>query len=149
MFGVTEMAFYLTAHPSVNFKYYRILLLLMRANKLLIFAIAALALLISSCSSGASSQQLDTLAKCLGENNVIMYGAYWCPHCTNQKEMFGDSFQYITYIECSLPNKAGRTQQCTDAGIKAYPTWEFKDGTRIEGEMTVHQLSKKTGCRLE
>ncbi len=121
----------------------------MRADKLLIFAIATLALLLASCSSGESSQQLDTLAKCLSENNVIMYGAYWCPHCTNQKEMFGGSFQHINYIECSLPNRAGQTQQCADAGIKSYPTWEFKDGTRKTGELSVLQLSQLSGCSLE
>lgn len=120
----------------------------MRTNKLLIFSIAALALLISSCSSDASSQQLEILAKCLGESDVIMYGAYWCPHCANQKEMFGGSFQYVNYIECSLPNRAGQTQVCKDANIDSYPTWEFKDGSRTKGEMTFLQLSRKSGCSL-
>lgn len=29
-----------------------------------------------------------------------MYGSVNCPHCQKQKAMFGDSFQYVTYVEC-------------------------------------------------
>ena len=91
----------------------------------------------------------DSFAKCLTDNGVKMYGAYWCPHCNNQKELFGNSWQYVTYIECSLPNKAGQTQMCNQAGIKAYPTWEFQDGKRLEGELTFAQLSQYSNCHLE
>ncbi len=31
-------------------------------------------------------------ARCLTDRQVKMYGAYWCPHCAEQKEMFGESF---------------------------------------------------------
>ena len=91
----------------------------------------------------------DSFAKCITDNGVKMYGAYWCSHCNNQKEMFGNSWQYINYIECSLPNKAGQTQVCTQAGIKAYPTWEFQDGKRLDGELTFAQLSQYSNCQLE
>ena len=90
----------------------------------------------------------DSFAKCLTYNGVKMYGAYWCPHCNNQKQMFGNGWQYVNYIECSLPNKAGQTQFCNQAGIKAYPTWEFQDGKRIEGELTFAQLSQNSNCQL-
>jgi len=91
----------------------------------------------------------DSFAKCLTDSGVKMYGAYWCPHCNNQKQMFGSSWQYINYIECSLPNRAGQTQFCNQAGIKAYPTWEFKDGSRLEGELTFTQLSQHSNCQIE
>jgi hypothetical protein len=91
----------------------------------------------------------DEFAKCLTNNGVKMYGAYWCPHCNNQKKMFGDSWKYINYIECSLPNRAGQTEFCKQAGIRAYPTWEFKNGERIEGELTLEQLSQYSNCKLE
>src|SRR3989338_2497147 len=82
----------------------------------------------------------NRFAKCLTDNGVKMYGAYWCQHCANQKQMFENSWQYINYIECSLPNKAGQTQLCNQADIKAYPTWEFQDGKRLERELTFAQL---------
>ncbi len=77
-----------------------------------------------------------------------MYGAYWCPHCINQKEQFGPSWQYINYIECSLPGGRGQTTQCEQAGIEGYPTWEFGDGERASGELTFEMLSEKSGCVL-
>lgn len=109
------------------------------------------AILIASCGNSAQSQQnseLDVFAKCLTSSGAKMYGAYWCPHCQNQKTMFGASWQHIDYVECSLPNRAGQTQECSDAGVRAYPTWEFKGGEREEGGMTFAQLGEKTGCRL-
>ena len=122
-----------------------------KQNALLLLFSLIVFLFITSCAKSAapsSSLQYDNFAKCLSDNNVRMYGAYWCPHCANQKEMFGDSFQYVNYIECSLPNRAGQTQACKDAIIESYPTWEFKDGSRTKGEMTFLQLSQKSGCSL-
>src|SRR5215467_2633829 len=46
--------------------------------------------------------RLDAFAKCLTAKNAKMYGAYWCPHCQDQKEMFGSSFQYAPYVECGI-----------------------------------------------
>ena len=91
----------------------------------------------------------DTFATCLTEKGVTMYGAYWCPHCQNQKEMFGDSWQYVHSVECSLPNRAGQTEFCKAAGITGYPTWEFAGGERVPGELTFEALSAKSGCALE
>ncbi len=97
---------------------------------------------------GSGSGEYDAFAKCLTENGVKFYGAYWCLHCTNQKEMFGKSFKYLKSVECSLPNNAGQTKECSDADIKGYPTWEFKDGQRMSGKLSFEQLSQLSGCKL-
>lgn len=86
---------------------------------------------------------LDDFAKCLTEKKVVMYGAAWCPHCQNEKKAFGDSFKYVTYVECPV-----ETKRCLDEGINGYPTWTFSDGSRVEGEMGVKRLSEKTQCAL-
>jgi len=52
----------------------------------------------------------------------------------------------VTYIECSLPNAAGQTAECSAAGIQGYPTWEFGDGSRISGTLTLERLSDITNC---
>src|SRR6266700_8112952 len=44
---------------------------------------------------------LDGFAQCLKDRGAKMYGAWWCPHCADQKEMFGFAFQYVNYVECS------------------------------------------------
>lgn len=109
-----------------------------------IIAISALKLI----SSGEPGKY-DDFAKCLTDNEVKIYGAYWCPHCKNQKEMFGDSWKYVDYIECSLPNNQGQTSTCKQADIKGYPTWEFKDGERLSGELSFEILSEESGCEFK
>lgn len=114
-----------------------------------VLAIAAV-LAINAQKSGKTGEpgKYDEFAKCLTENGVKMYGAYWCPHCKNQEELFGSSWKYVDYVECSLPNKAGQTQRCRSERINGYPTWEFQGGERVEGELSLQQLSEKSGCSL-
>ena len=91
---------------------------------------------------------LDAFAKCLAANRTKMYGAYWCPHCADQKEMFGSSFQYVPYVECGVPGSRDEGPVCKDAGIKHFPTWQFADGERQEGTLPLQSLGTKTGCGL-
>lgn len=86
---------------------------------------------------------LDSFAKCLSEKGSVMYGTYWCSHCLDQKNMFGKSFQYINYVECSE-----EIERCNEDKIEATPTWIFGDGTRNVGKMSMEEISKVTGCVL-
>jgi hypothetical protein len=94
------------------------------------------------------AHKYDSLAKCIAQSSTTFYGAFWCPHCAEQKTKFGTGAQYLPYVECSLPDATGRTQVCIDAGVKNYPTWVFKDGSRLVGTQSVSTLSQKTGCAL-
>jgi hypothetical protein len=94
------------------------------------------------------SSSYDGFADCLRESGALMYGAYWCPHCAEQKAMFKGSKDKIPYVECSLPNRAGQTQVCKDAGITSYPTWDFKDVGAIRGKLTLDELSQVSGCPI-
>jgi hypothetical protein len=92
--------------------------------------------------------RFDAFAKCLASKPTKMYGAYWCPHCADQKEMFASSFQYVPYVECGVPGSRDEAQVCKDAGIKHFPTWEFASGDRQEGALALQALGAKTGCSL-
>ncbi|MBI4043353.1 MAG: hypothetical protein HY393_00920 [Candidatus Diapherotrites archaeon] len=92
--------------------------------------------------------QYDSFAQCLSAKGVKMYGAYWCSHCKSQKELFGGSWKYVNYIECALPGNGGQNAVCQNAGIQSYPTWEFGDGTRADGELSLQKLADKTACAL-
>ena len=94
-------------------------------------------------STPETSTQLDSFAKCLAEKNLTMYGAAWCSHCQAQKKLFGDSFQYVPYVEC--PNQA---KLCLDKGVEGYPTWITQDGTKLVGEQSLQSLSSATSCPL-
>ena len=99
-------------------------------------------------SNDETQGKYDFFAKCLSDNKVVMYGAYWCPHCTKQKEMFGSSWKYVTYAECSLPGATGQTEICKQAEIKGYPTWEFLDNKKVEGELSFEKISQYSNCTL-
>lgn len=94
------------------------------------------------------NSHLDAFAKCLTAKQAKMYGAFWCPHCEEQKEKFGSSFQYAPYVECGIKGSKGIEPVCTEAGIKRFPTWVFADGTRVEGEHELEFLGEATGCSL-
>lgn len=91
---------------------------------------------------------LDEFAQCLKDKGVIFYGAFWCPHCQEQKEMFGSSVKFLPYVECSTPDGQGQTPICTQKNITGYPTWVFPDGTQESGALSLQELSQKSGCAL-
>ncbi len=97
-------------------------------------------------SNSAAGQELIPFAQCLAGKNVTMYGTYWCPHCKNDKAKFGEAFQYVPYVECTVDIK-----KCQDAGVRGYPTWILPDGKKLEGEQGIDgftTLSKESGCPL-
>lgn len=96
----------------------------------------------------AEPGKYDDFAQCLTDNGVKMYGAYWCSHCEAQKKEFGDSFRLVDYVECSLPGGNGQTQECKDAGVQSYPTWQFGDGVFTPGVISFESLAERTGCQL-
>lgn len=95
-----------------------------------------------------ASGKYDDFAKCLSEKGVVFYGAFWCSHCQKQKKDFGASTKYLPYIECSTTDGQGQLDVCREKNIKGYPTWEFTDGSRLEGEVKFETLSQKSGCNL-
>lgn len=110
--------------------------------------VAAAAIGLYAFTRHRQSNHLNTFAQCLGDKGAKMYGAFWCPHCADQKERFGDSFKYAPYVECGTKGSRAPAQVCVDAGIKHYPTWVFADGTRVEGDHDLEFLSQATGCPL-
>lgn len=92
--------------------------------------------------------KMDNFAQCLKDKGAIFYGAFWCPHCQNQKALFGTSQKYLPYVECSTPDGQSQNDLCQVKKISGYPTWEFKGGSRISGEISLSQLADKTGCTL-
>ena len=92
--------------------------------------------------------KLDDFAKCLKDKGAVFYGAFWCPHCQATKRLFGNSKQYLPYVECSTPDSQGQLPVCKDKGITVYPTWAFPDGSKTEGEVSLQELADKTGCVL-
>ena len=98
--------------------------------------------------SNNTPRKLDGFAQCLKDRGATFYGAFWCPHCQNQKKMFGNSARLLSYVECSTPDGRGQLSVCTDQKVESYPTWRFADGSELTGEIPLSQLAGKTTCSL-
>eukprot|EP01119_Soliformovum_irregulare_P017332 TRINITY_DN5130_c0_g1_i1.p1 TRINITY_DN5130_c0_g1~~TRINITY_DN5130_c0_g1_i1.p1 ORF type:complete len:298 (-),score=34.12 TRINITY_DN5130_c0_g1_i1:3-896(-) len=117
-------------------------------NTILVFALATLHLApliyynVGSQVSEASTtpppvKDKVAFAKCLTASGVAMYGSDQCPHCLNQKTIFGDAFQHIKYYNCLVDQEA-----CEKAKIERYPTWLRSDGSRVIGTKSFPQLEE-------
>ncbi len=94
------------------------------------------------------------LAKHLKSVGAKMYGAYWCPHCYDQKKLFGvEALGEMPYVECSPDGKKAEPQACQDlfakieqeTGEKAgFPTWDVK-GKYLFGSQSLEELAQASG----
>ena len=88
-----------------------------------------------------SQENLDKFAQCLTEKGIKMYGSIYCSHCKAQKDLFGTSFQYINYTECTEnPNV------CID--LVGVPAWEI-NGKITYGTQSLQKLAELSGCKLQ
>lgn len=80
------------------------------------------------------------LAECMTAADAAMYGTDWCPHCQEQKRLFGKAWKEVTYYNCDY------APECAERGISGYPTWVFGDGSRLQGRQPLALLAEKTNC---
>jgi uncharacterized membrane protein/glutaredoxin len=94
---------------------------------------------------GPEDPWVRNLAEHLSKNDAKFYGASWCPHCNDQKNLFGSSAKRLPYVEC-IPGgqRAPQAPDCKEKNIQSYPTWII-NGQRHTGVQpldTLAQLSK-------
>jgi uncharacterized membrane protein/glutaredoxin len=93
-------------------------------------------------ASGPEDPWIRGLAEHLSRTEAKFYGASWCPHCTEQKQLFGESARRLPYVECSPAGPNSRQASvCNDAGIKSYPTWII-NGERYTGTQNLNALAQ-------
>jgi glutaredoxin len=90
---------------------------------------------------GINKQQL---AEHLTATGAQMYGAFWCPHCDTQKQLFGRAVAHIPYVECDPEGENAQPQRCQEKGIQGYPTWEI-DGEFYPGVHSLETLAILSG----
>ncbi len=72
-----------------------------------------------------------------------MYGTDRCPNCQSQKELFGDSFKFVQYVNCDY-----EYDKCSEANVERIPTWVI-NGEEYIGVQTLERLANLSGCQLE
>jgi uncharacterized membrane protein len=87
------------------------------------------------------------LARHLRKIGAKEYGAYWCPHCHDQKMLFGkEATKFLDYVECDPKGQNSRAELCqaAAANIKGFPTWEIQ-GKFYSGTKSLEQLAEFSG----
>jgi len=102
---------------------------------------------VSPIVTTSSSPQKVQFAKFLKENNIVMYSAYWCPHCYDQKQLFGkEAVKELKVVECAKDGKDNDYEQCQTKGISGFPSWEI-NGELFSGTLDLNDLAIKTGYK--
>lgn len=93
-------------------------------------------------TSGESEIQL---ARHLTKIGAQEYIAWWCPHCHEQKQLFGkEAYPEIKKIECDPQGKDSRPDLCKAAGIQGFPTWEI-NGKLYPNVQSLDNLAQVSG----
>jgi hypothetical protein len=114
-----------------------------------------------STPSGTSEMRL---AKHLQKIGATLYGAYWCPHCARQLELFGASADpLINHVECAKDGRDPQPELCAQKLAAAtryliqqrefspeqragFPTWEL-NGQFLVGTQSLESLAKASNYR--
>ena len=94
-----------------------------------------------------SSPQALELTQHLKAMGARFYGAWTCPACFKQMNLFGkQAGAEIPYVECRKPKQLPeQAEACKLAEIRAYPTWILPDGRRKVGVQSLDALSRWSG----
>ncbi|XP_009611851.1 thiol-disulfide oxidoreductase LTO1 [Nicotiana tomentosiformis] len=93
-----------------------------------------------------------SLAKHLRSIGAKMYGAFWCSHCQEQKEMFGrEASKLLDYVEC-FPDGVKKgiymANACQEAKLEGFPTWVI-NGEVLSGEKKLSELAELSGFTMK
>lgn len=103
-------------------------------------------------TSGESEVEL---AKHLKQTDAKMFGAFWCPHCADQKKLFGiQAIAEMPYVECAPEGPQPQLELCQAELTKAseklrpiigrdagFPTWKIGD-QYYSGQQSLQDLAK-------
>lgn len=90
-----------------------------------------------------STAEQVALVDHLRRQGVLFYGAWWCPACFKQKNLFGQQAgDQLPYVECEKTEE--QRERCKQTGIEAYPTWVM-GSQRLEGVQSLQRLGEWSG----
>ena len=93
----------------------------------------------------ASTPASVALAKHLTAKGAVMYTAYWCPHCHEQKELFGrEATAQLKVVECAPDGRNSQAALCKTKNIQGFPSWEI-NGIIDSGVKPLAKLAAMSG----
>ena len=100
----------------------------------IIFAVLIIAIVVLNKPAPETSIEV---AQCIGENSIL-YIQLGCHACESQEDLFGDSYQYLSVIDCFFEK-----EECE--AIQKTPTWDI-NGELYPGIQSIEDLQTLTGC---
>lgn len=89
-----------------------------------------------------------SLARHLAKIGAKEYSAYWCPHCHEQKLLFGKEAEQIIdeniKVECAADSPQAQPELCKAAKIEGFPTWII-NGQSYSGVQNLEELARVSG----
>jgi len=87
------------------------------------------------------------LAEHLTAKGAVMYSAYWCPHCHEQKELFGkEAAAKLKIVECAPDGRNSQADLCRAKNIQGFPSWEI-NGAVDSGVKPLQKLAELSGYK--
>jgi len=94
-----------------------------------------------------SSPATLALAEHLTGSGAVMYSAYWCPHCHEQKELFGkEASDKLKVVECAADGQNNKADLCRSKGLQGFPSWEI-NGSIESGVASLETLAERSGYK--
>jgi uncharacterized membrane protein len=94
-----------------------------------------------------SSPAAIALAKHLKASGAKLYTAWWCPHCHDQKQLFGKpAVKELPLIECDPQGQNPQVEACKAADLQGFPTWVI-NGEKFSGTRPLKLLAEKSGYK--
>ena len=106
-------------------------------NTITIIIVIAIIIVLVVIRNNPTTTTTKEIAECIGEK-AILYTQLGCHACETQEKIFGDTYQYLTVIDCWY-------EQDKCSGITTTPTWKIKN-KNYEEIQTIKKLQKLTGC---
>jgi uncharacterized membrane protein len=95
--------------------------------------------------TSVSTPESIALAEHLTGSGAVLYTAYWCPHCHEQKELFGkEATARLKVIECAADGRNSQKALCDSKKLEGFPSWEIK-GRIDSGVKPLARLAELSG----
>ena len=92
-----------------------------------------------------STPEAIALADHLSRQGAVLYTAYWCPHCHDQKQMFGkEAAAQLKIVECAADGRNSQKELCDSKNLQGFPTWEI-NGQLDSGVKPLGRLAQISG----
>ncbi len=95
--------------------------------------------------TSVSTPEAIALAEHLSGSGAVLYTAYWCPHCHEQKELFGkEATARLKVVECAADGRNSQKALCDSKKLEGFPSWEI-NGRIDSGVKPLGRLAQLSG----